>query len=620
MTAMAANKAIVNMNDAATPRLELLLLCDYHAQSAGTIIDHIHALRDFSRHHVRVLASNGNLPKGLDLSRFDGILIHYSLIAASDHYISPSARDAIREFCGLKAAFVQDDYRFINQTLAAFRDLGIHAVFGLAPESVIDDIYPPEALPGVRRVTLLAGYVPEHLLHLDVPKLRDRPIDIGYRGRHLPAWLGGHAQEKWLIAERVLADAPRYGLACDISVKEYDRIYGEGWIKFVLSCKSMLGVESGSSVCDFTGEIQRKVETHLTRDPQASFETLRDLYFKNEDGRILLNVISPRCFESAALKTLMILYEGNYSGCVAPWRHYVPLAKDHSNMDEVVAALRDLDRAEEIVERAYREVALNPANSFRRMVQQVDDVIDECFTQVMVRHGAAYDDQAFSGIETAAARKHRRRSLIYSTAHALIPKVEAALDVLPASTRLRLRETLRQMWRVALGLRSPLSRWSLTSLRLTRVLGVSAYLKLRDIRKQHPGLIDEVLFTLGVVVDAIGRQGRARTRWAFDADSQTLDFITDENSPADAAAAHGRDIEGLGAAGVIARIRWTVESGSRASADSSSSVYEFPDLVKVAQIDAVAASKLLSTIQQHAGTTLPRSAPASQSYEVKAEG
>src|SRR3546814_45985 len=158
--------------------------------------------------------------------------------------------------------------------------------------------------------------------------------------RKLPAWLGSHGQEKWLIAERFATDAWRFGLTTDISCREADRIYGAKWTDFLMNCKAVLGTESGSGVCDFTGEIQARVEEHVARDPDVPFEVLRELYFKSEDGRLMMNVISPRCFEAAALRTLMILYEGRYSGRLIPWRHYVPLKRDHSNMDEVVAVLR----------------------------------------------------------------------------------------------------------------------------------------------------------------------------------------------------------------------------------------------------------------------------------------
>ena len=70
-----------------------------------------------------------------------------------------------------------------------------------------------------------------------------------------------------------------------------DNIYGNEWLNFIQNCKAMLGVESGSSICDFTGEIQKNVENHLKKNPAATFEELRDLYFK-VDGRYSIQVIS----------------------------------------------------------------------------------------------------------------------------------------------------------------------------------------------------------------------------------------------------------------------------------------------------------------------------------------
>ena len=85
----------------------------------------------------------------------------------------------------------------------------------MAETDVIDDLYPPEIFKNVRRETILTGYVPEHLLRLEVKKYEDRPIDVGYRARKLPEWLGYFGQEKWLIADKFLETAGRYNLNHD---------------------------------------------------------------------------------------------------------------------------------------------------------------------------------------------------------------------------------------------------------------------------------------------------------------------------------------------------------------------------------------------------------------------
>ena len=418
------------------PKLELLLLCDYEAGTAGTIVDHIFGIGDLSRHNVRILSSRGRFPADLEVNRFDGLIIHYSLVACLDAFIGPGARESIKQFRGLKIIFVQDDYRFINNTVDAIRDLGANIVFGLAPDDIIDEVYSPKRLPGVVRETVLAGYVPEHLTKRSVPSFTERKIDIGYRARKLPAWLGSLGQQKWIIADRFHEFAHQHGLTHDISTSEYDRIYGEDWIDFVSNCKSMIGSESGSGVCDFTGDIQKKVEQHERAFPDTPFHVLRELYFKEEDGRLPMNVISPRCFEAAALRTLMILYEGRYSNRLIPWRHYVPLRLDHSNLDEVLNILRDPQRAQTIIDAAFEEVALNPENMFASMVRQMDAAIDRVFCERMKATKPYYATEVFEKIVRRAKRRARvqrvlRRKLAQAAvlAHNVIKSLPAPLRV-----------------------------------------------------------------------------------------------------------------------------------------------------------------------------------------------
>lgn len=371
----------------APPRLRVLLLCDYDKTNAGTVVDHIEAFLEYSRHEYRVQSGRGDLLAGVDLEPFDAIVVHYSLVACHDSYLAPATRRRVRAFTGFKAAFVQDDYRFIDRTNDVLHYMGIHALFPLAGPDIVEAVY--HRLKGVRKTTVLAGYVPEALAAREVPPYSERRLDVVYRARKLPAWMGSHTLQKWQISERFAADAERHGLRVDLSCREEDRIYGDAWIDFVSQSRAVLGTESGASVCDFTGTIQEQVERHLQEHPDTPFEVLRDRYFRDEDGRLMMNVISPRCFEAAALRTLMILYEGEYSGVLTPWRHYVPLRMDHSNMSEVVAVLRDPLRAQAIIDCAYREVVLSGRYNFKAMVEQVDTVFDECAAAPLAKRRAA---------------------------------------------------------------------------------------------------------------------------------------------------------------------------------------------------------------------------------------
>ncbi len=387
---------------------EILLLCDYRDRIAATVREHIDALTDRSRHRVRMVSILGDLPPKLDLDHFDVVVVHYSLILCRDAYLSSAARTALNKFRGLKAIFIQDEYQFIDETIAAMQGVGVDVLFTCVPEGEIEKVYPFARLPGVVKVNVLTGYVPEALLNVSALPYCERPIDVGYRARKVPAWLGELGQEKYTIGKRFRDDAAADGLVLDISFREEDRLYGEDWIKFVARCKVMLGVESGASVFDFAGEIQRKVDAHVRREPGVMFEKLKELYFADAEGKITLNQISPRCFEATALRTLLVMYEGEYSGRMTAWRHYVPLKKDHSNHAEVVAVLRDNIRAQQIIDTAYREVACNPLNTFQAFVDQFDAVIDSAFRPDQKAVLAALGDREFMTLSAPGWVARRR--------------------------------------------------------------------------------------------------------------------------------------------------------------------------------------------------------------------
>ncbi|MGH2397023.1 MAG: hypothetical protein ACRDFW_08550, partial [bacterium] len=324
---------------------------------ANTVRDHIEGLRKFSVHKVRIFNPKGMVrSRYLDLNEFDALVIHYSLFVISDDYLSGHFREQIRQYQGLKLQYIQDEYRWVDQIVEMIRYLGIHVLFTLLSPAEASKIYPETRLPGVLKVQTRAGYVPERLVGLLVPPLAARPIDIGYRGRTLPYWLGQLAQEKVWIAQGMLARAPTYNLRCDIAWAEQDRIYGQRWNRFLMSCKATLGTESGASITDFDGSLERRTKAYLAEHPTADFHEVHREILAPYEGNARVTAISPRIFEAAALRTAMILFPGEYSGIVQPWVHYIPLAKDFSNMDEVVERLRDLQFLREMTERTYHDL------------------------------------------------------------------------------------------------------------------------------------------------------------------------------------------------------------------------------------------------------------------------
>lgn len=363
--------------------LNILLLCNRTGRSldAATVTDHLNAFSHYSRHRIQELSFLRDLPTAVDLKQFDVIVIHYTIAIGwlSEHYLGPVSKQRVREFPGLKALFIHDEYRAVHALHDELRLMKVDLLFTCVPESEVEKVYPMAALPGMAKINNLTGYVPESLLRVKVSPLAQRPIDVGYRTRKYPYWLGELAYEKWRIAERFTEQAAGTGLKLDFSYNEEDRLYGRAWTRFVANCKAVLGVESGSSVFDFGGDLQRTVEDYVAARPHATFEEVQRKFLAPFEGRIRYNQISPRCFEAAALRTAMVLQEGEYSGVLKPWRHFIPLRKDFANFSEVLETLRDVRVLQDVADCAYEEIARNDAYSYRAFISHFDHVIEREF-------------------------------------------------------------------------------------------------------------------------------------------------------------------------------------------------------------------------------------------------
>lgn len=364
-------------------KLNILLLCNRPVKNAdaSTVTDHLDSLINFSAHNLTQLSFIRQLPKCLDLSRFDVVVIHYTVAIGymSEHYINQEAKQKIRDFNGLKIVFIQDEYRAVNTVLDTLQFLKIDVLFTCVPDEEIEKVYPKQVLPNVIKVNTLTGYVPSKLLDYQVPKIADRKIDVGYRTRKPPYWLGELGYEKWQISDQFQTYTKQTQLNLDLSYDESARIYGERWIEFVASCKTMLGVESGASVFDFEGHLQQRVDEYVSEHPKATFRDVQEKFLHTYEGLIKLNQISPRCFEAAALRTVLVLFEGEYSGILVPWRHFIPLKKDFSNIDQVVSKIKDDQYLQEMADRTYAEIANNPSYSYRTFVTFFDKTVLDAF-------------------------------------------------------------------------------------------------------------------------------------------------------------------------------------------------------------------------------------------------
>ncbi|MBI2791910.1 MAG: hypothetical protein HYX61_08125 [Gammaproteobacteria bacterium] len=381
------------------PDRNILLLCNLPelGADANAIVDHILAFTEHSKHKIWLYSNIGNISPKLDLNKFDVIIIHYSMCLLNNYYISKQSKDRLRAFNGLKIVFVQDEYREINNMISQLQYLKIDVLFSCFPKMEIEKIYSARELPDTSKYQTMTGYVPSKLLNSQYQKpIVERDIHVGYRARKLPFWYGELAYEKWDIVNQWKKYVSRSDIAVDISFHERDRLYGEKWLHFLSSCKTMLGVESGASVMDFTGELEKQVNLHQATHPKDSFFEVQARYLLLHEGRYKLNQISPRCFEAIALKTVLVLYEGEYSGILVPDRHYIVLKKDFSNISEVIKKISDNAFLQNMADIAYQEIALNPNFSYQAFINDVDKIIDiECEKRIKATVYEPYTQVAF---------------------------------------------------------------------------------------------------------------------------------------------------------------------------------------------------------------------------------
>ncbi|MDG1138186.1 MAG: hypothetical protein P8N49_01535 [Opitutales bacterium] len=365
-------------------KLKILILAD-EQYSAEVVKDHVQAISAFSRHDV-IVKSPRKRRKYLPSPKvslqdenglfFDVIIIHYSLCILFESYIPKYLRKGIREFSGIKVQIIQDEYRWINKMMNEMSFLGIDAIFSSLNLENLNRVYRKPELNSVLKVSCLPGYVPERLIGVDSPRISEREIHLGYRGRELPYWLGRLSYEKTRLSDEVGKRIKNLPLNIDLSSKEKDRLYRDDWKAFLKSTKAVLGLEGGASIFDFDGEVERAVSNYLELNPRADFEEVSTQVLSPYEGNIVHQTITPRSFEAIAYKTVQVLLKGEYRGVLQPWKHYLPLERDFSNIDKIVSYLNDDIKLQEIADLAYREIIGSGLYSSSILGQGVDGVVD----------------------------------------------------------------------------------------------------------------------------------------------------------------------------------------------------------------------------------------------------
>jgi hypothetical protein len=101
------------------------------------------------------------------------------------------------------------------------------------------------------------------------------------------------------------------------------------------------------------------------------------LLFQYDGKGVYYRTISPRAFEAAAVRSCQILFEGRYSGILKPMVHYIPLQKDFSNFDEVIALYRDESFRRQLTDNAHRDLIASGKYSYQKFIERFDRLFME---------------------------------------------------------------------------------------------------------------------------------------------------------------------------------------------------------------------------------------------------
>jgi hypothetical protein len=345
----------------------------------STIGEHLYAFKRYSNEKCFYLNTAYGIPRFINKLNFDLIVFHYTFLHNFRGWNGANWYKPIKiceNLKGYKIAIPQDEYQntvFLNQLFLRFK---IKAVFTCLPESEWQKVYPRTESGLEHYFTVFPGYIDENALK-NLGKLirrhelisqRVRPIDIGYRARKVPYWVGKHGLIKWQLTEKLLNTPIKHSLKLDLSNDPKSFFYGDEWYKFLARCRVVLGCESGASLHDPTGSIMTKVDQYILKHPKAGFEEVESACFPGLDGNLKLFALSPRHFEACITRTCQALVEGEYGGIFKPGIHYIEIKKDWSNIVEVIRKIEDVDYCEKIADNAYQDIVKSGLYSYRQFV------------------------------------------------------------------------------------------------------------------------------------------------------------------------------------------------------------------------------------------------------------
>lgn len=331
-------------------KLNLLFgeLADFNAR-LSYIVDWRDAFLAAPRLDVEVCNINNLVHYGRCLARigdYDLIVISHAAAGDDMTLLNRTRRLLQRRRCKL-VMFIGNEYDLLDEKIAFAQATGAEYVCSQLPIETARALYAD--CGGAEIIEMPHALNPASYHEISGVS---RDTDVGFVGDIYWPFVGD--RERTDLIEWFERHGAGHGLACDI---RRGRLPREDWNHFLNGCHAIVGAESGTYYLNERGKLldrARHYNLHVNRD--ATFEDVFQRFYADAPYVLSGKSISSRHFEPIGTKTAQILVEGQYNGILQADRHYIPVRKDMSDIDEAVRKYKDAALRGNMIRETYEYV------------------------------------------------------------------------------------------------------------------------------------------------------------------------------------------------------------------------------------------------------------------------
>ncbi len=282
--------------------------------------------------------------------KFDAIVLLHSVFASSKPKITDRWLSEIKKRKIPIIFFIANEFYKMPQKIEFARELNISLLVTQCFSKKVIDLY-KSALNC--DVIGLPNTIFDEDKFKSRLKIKDRPIDIGYRMMPTPPSFGHWDREN--IAEVFTKVTKKTELKTDISMNIQDRLGWKEWTDFLKNSKTQLCVPSGGNIFELTDKTVLRVLSAIKKKPNLSRKEISKLYPPKKNW-VPLRTLSSRMIEAAAAKSVQIMYYEDIGIPLIPNKDFIELNKDHSNVHKILEMINDTNLLEKIAENCFKKI------------------------------------------------------------------------------------------------------------------------------------------------------------------------------------------------------------------------------------------------------------------------